>query len=252
MQSSLIGPRMALAVASGSRCTLREMHCAVRQAPRTHFPTSPRTMTSCWREASATCMRRAPPMAGCGTSPSLQVGAHVYGMDRSEQQREKRSTPAARRCAQRRSGQCAGFRLADVCICLDTCAAAVDRSMQGITPKWSAVWQSSQMDPMRNRGPTHPPISLLVSTMTTRLRYSSDSAAHISRITVVLPTPGRPSSSTECPPARRAGSSGARVEGHSRTSRTLSNGATQPEQGKEDGQQDAPPPASGTTPLNTR
>jgi hypothetical protein len=37
-----------------------------------------------------------------------------------------------------------------------------------------------------------PPISLLVSMMTTRLRHSSDSRRAISRTLVVLPTPGRP------------------------------------------------------------
>mmetsp|Transcript_28889 Transcript_28889/g.85550 ORF Transcript_28889/g.85550 Transcript_28889/m.85550 type:complete len:391 (+) Transcript_28889:929-2101(+) len=69
-------------------------------------------ITWCWRVGSATCMRRALPIAGCGTSPS-------------------------------------------------------------------------------------PPISLEVSTMTTRFFMSPDSRRAISRTTVVLPTPGAPSNSTE-------------------------------------------------------
>mmetsp|Transcript_814 Transcript_814/g.2206 ORF Transcript_814/g.2206 Transcript_814/m.2206 type:complete len:279 (+) Transcript_814:1764-2600(+) len=44
-----------------------------------------------------------------------------------------------------------------------------------------------------------PPISLLVSTITTLRNASSARMREISRIAVVFPTPGRPSNSTECP-----------------------------------------------------
>jgi hypothetical protein len=37
-------------------------------------------MTWCCRAASGTCMRRAPPMAGCGTSPSPPISFEVSTM----------------------------------------------------------------------------------------------------------------------------------------------------------------------------
>jgi hypothetical protein len=49
-----------------------------------------------------------------------------------------------------------------------------------------------------------PPISLLVSTMTTRLSRSSASSLDSSRMAVVFPTPGRPINNTLAPPDTRS------------------------------------------------
>ena len=44
------------------------------------FPRQLLTITLCCCEGSGTCMRRAPPMAGCGTSPSPPISLEVSTM----------------------------------------------------------------------------------------------------------------------------------------------------------------------------